>query len=82
LDIQSENFLRNTIQELAGNFTVVIIAHRLSTVENCHAVAWLEQGEVKAFGPTSEILDRYRQCMHEADSEELVQPTLSEDGIN
>ena len=39
--------------------TQIIIAHRLSTLETCHRVLWLDQGQVKAFGPTREVLSAF-----------------------
>lgn len=39
--------------------TQIIIAHRLSTLETCHRVLWLDQGQVKEFGPTREVLSAF-----------------------
>lgn len=66
LDMQSENALRRTVQELTGRYTLVIIAHRLTAVEPCQALLWLDQGAVKAFGARDEILDRYTRAMGDA----------------
>lgn len=63
LDMQNENAVRRTILALTGQITMVIIAHRLSAVESCNVLLWLEQGRVKDFGPPAELLARYRKCM-------------------
>jgi len=65
LDQASENIITETIRQLVAGTTVIIIAHRLSTVENCDRIIWLEEGRVKATGTPSEILPRYRASMEE-----------------
>ena len=63
LDQASENLITETIMKLAGDTTVISIAHRLTTVENCSRLIWLEKGRVRETGPPAEILPRYRTAM-------------------
>ncbi|MFM8529210.1 MAG: ABC transporter ATP-binding protein [Ilumatobacteraceae bacterium] len=49
LDVESEHLVRQTLEALRGRVSVVIIAHRLSTVEICDRIMVLQDGEVKAF---------------------------------
>jgi len=63
LDQASENVIASTIAGLAEKTTVIIIAHRLSTVENCDRLIWLEEGRVRDSGPPADILPRYRAAM-------------------
>ena len=49
LDVESEHLVRNTLDTLRGRVSVVIIAHRLSTLDNCDRIMVLQDGEVKAF---------------------------------
>jgi ABC-type multidrug transport system fused ATPase/permease subunit len=65
LDQASENLIAETIKGLKAETTVVIIAHRLSTVENCGRLIWLEGGRVRDTGPPAEILPRYLAVMAE-----------------
>ena len=51
--------------ELSGRLTMVIIAHRLSTVEDCDMLVWLDKGRVREIGPPNEILPVYRAEMNE-----------------
>jgi ABC-type multidrug transport system fused ATPase/permease subunit len=37
----------------------MIIAHRLSTVEHCDQVVWMEKGSVKMFGKAEEVIKAY-----------------------
>ncbi len=46
LDNKTEQYIIEAIERLKGERTVVIIAHRLSTVENCDKLFMLQNGEV------------------------------------
>ena len=63
LDIQSELAFRNTVESLCGSVTLLIVAHRLSTVERCDQILWLSEGKISALGPTGPILKQYRSQM-------------------
>jgi ABC-type multidrug transport system fused ATPase/permease subunit len=63
LDQASENVIAETISKLTTGTTVIIIAHRLTTVEHCDRLIWLEGGRVRDAGPPAEILPRYRAAM-------------------
>jgi ABC-type bacteriocin/lantibiotic exporter with double-glycine peptidase domain len=63
LDQASENLIASTVAGLAKTITVIIIAHRLTTVENCGRLIWLDKGRVRAEGPPVTILPQYRAAM-------------------
>ena len=44
------------INDLNQNFTVLIIAHRLSTLRGCDSIIELENGSVKTKGTLEELL--------------------------
>lgn len=50
LDAQSEEFIARTIDGLRGTCTVVVVAHRLSTVVNADSIVYLKAGEILASG--------------------------------
>jgi ABC-type multidrug transport system fused ATPase/permease subunit len=50
LDSQSEAAIRQSIREMAGTRTVVLIAHRLSTVRDCDVIYVLDKGRVVQSG--------------------------------
>jgi ATP-binding cassette subfamily B protein len=56
LDAQSEEAIRRTLRTLRGHTTVLIIAHRLSTVVEADRIVVLEAGRVVAQGPHEELL--------------------------
>lgn len=49
LDVRSEALIRETLRELSGRMTVVVIAHRLSTLDICDRIMVIQDGELKAF---------------------------------
>jgi ABC-type multidrug transport system fused ATPase/permease subunit len=49
LDGRSEALIRQTLKELAGTMTIVIIAHRTSTLDVCDRILVLQHGRVVAF---------------------------------
>ena len=51
---------------------MIIIAHRLSSVENCDQVIWLDKGSVKKIGVPSEILADYKISMKDRKSAEAA----------
>jgi ABC-type multidrug transport system fused ATPase/permease subunit len=55
LDGQTESDISDAIQALKGHVTVVMIAHRLSTVRNADKVVYLEGGKVLAIGSFQEV---------------------------
>ncbi len=63
LDMKNEKAIHDTILSLRNRVTMVIIAHRLSTVEGCDMVVWLDRGEVYKAGSVEEILPKYRTAL-------------------
>ncbi|MBN8536779.1 MAG: ABC transporter ATP-binding protein [Deltaproteobacteria bacterium] len=59
VDPQSEEIMVKATQEFFKNRTQIIIAHRLSTLEKCDRVIWLDKGEIKKIGPTLEIIELF-----------------------
>ena len=55
LDGQTEADISDAIQGLKGSVTVVMIAHRLSTVRNADQVIYMERGKILARGTFEEV---------------------------
>lgn len=58
LDAMSESRVQETLAGLKGNVTVVIIAHRLATLNSCDRLLVLEAGEVRALDTPSMVLEQ------------------------
>ncbi|MEQ8969610.1 MAG: ABC transporter ATP-binding protein [Coleofasciculus sp. C1-SOL-03] len=56
LDNETESRVTAAINALAGTKTLIVIAHRLSTVENCDRVYMLEKGRVVKSGSYQEVV--------------------------
>lgn len=58
LDSASEKLIQESIRALHGDVTVVIIAHRLTTIEHSDRLLVLEQGRITEEGTPQELLER------------------------
>ena len=56
LDNESEVQIQEVIENLKNKVTVLLIAHRLSTVMNCDKLLVLQNGEIKEQGSPEELL--------------------------
>ncbi len=56
LDADSEKQIAETVRALRGTCSVLVIAHRLSTVRQADRIVVLESGRVVASGPHEELL--------------------------
>ena len=56
LDAISENAIKTAIDNVSGNKTIIVIAHRLSTVKNADRIIFLEKGKIKNEGSHRELM--------------------------
>lgn len=56
LDNETESLVTEAIRSLAKHKTMIIIAHRLSTVQHCDQIYMLEKGEIIKIGNYSEVV--------------------------
>lgn len=47
-----------SISNMAGHKTIIMIAHRLNTVSNCDLIYFFENGRVNDHGTYNELLER------------------------
>jgi ABC-type multidrug transport system fused ATPase/permease subunit len=55
LDAQTESEINQSIYNLKGTVTVVIVAHRLSTARNADKVAYISYGKIESLGTFEEV---------------------------
>jgi ABC-type multidrug transport system fused ATPase/permease subunit len=58
LDNLTERAVMEAVQNLGSRKTIVLIAHRLTTVRNCDCIFLLNQGRVTASGTFAELVER------------------------
>ena len=61
LDMETEHGVMQAVQALQGDKTVIIVAHRLSTVEYCDRLYRLENARVVDEGTFGEVMNRSRE---------------------
>lgn len=55
LDGESEAAIQRTLEELKGKVTMIIVAHRISTLSICDRLAVLNEGRLTAVGTAAEL---------------------------
>lgn len=61
IDTHTEKLVNNAMDKIMENRTVLVIAHRLSTVKNCDKIIFLEKGQIKEKGTHEELLKLKKQ---------------------
>jgi ATP-binding cassette subfamily B protein len=66
LDMKSESVIRETIESLNGKVTILVIAHRLSTLNACSKLMVIQNGKLVAFATPEELAcdnDFYKEAL-------------------
>ena len=58
LDYESEKYIQDNMKEICKNRTVIIIAHRLSTVRDAHRIIVMDHGRVVESGSHEDLLEK------------------------
>jgi subfamily B ATP-binding cassette protein MsbA len=59
LDSETEKAIQDNIDQLKGQYTILIVAHRLSTIRNADEVVLMSQGRIEAKG-------RFEKLIHQS----------------
>ena len=60
LDNESEKAVKDALDRVMENKTVIVVAHRLSTIMNAHSILVMEDGAIVDCGPPSGMQDRLK----------------------
>ena len=66
LDGATERAIQSTIESLRQHVTLVVVAHRLSTVEGCDLLYWIDKGTVAMQGKSKEVLAFYKNALQQS----------------
>jgi subfamily B ATP-binding cassette protein MsbA len=58
LDSESESFIKETLDNLKGKVTIIMIAHRFSTIKEADTIIVLNNGKIEDTGTFSELTER------------------------
>ena len=64
LDNETERRISDIVRTLHGRMTLLVVAHRLSTVRTCDQVVFLKHGRVDAVGTFDEVCSRSADFAH------------------
>jgi len=55
MDSQSERNFQKTLEQIADNYTLIVVAHRLSTIKRAHRIYVMEEGRLVEQGNFSDL---------------------------
>ena len=58
LDSETEKMIQENIEALKGQYTILMVAHRLSTIKNADAIVLMDKGRIKERGNFQELIER------------------------
>lgn len=58
LDSETENFIRESLENLKGKITIIAIAHRLSTVKTADRLFLMDKGKIVQYGNFEQLKDK------------------------
>lgn len=57
LDVHSERMIQDSLEQLRGELTLVLVAHRMSTLAICDRVMVIRDGRLESIGPADGLYD-------------------------
>ena len=72
LDNETERRIVNELDAMRGGRTLIVIAHRLTTVQKCHEVFMLHDGRIAARGSYNELIKQSAEFGHLAQPDNSV----------
>ena len=55
LDVETEDSFIKMLEQIKGKMTVIVIAHRLSSIQNADSIAYMSNGEILAIGNFTDL---------------------------
>ncbi|MBO4459444.1 MAG: ABC transporter ATP-binding protein [Clostridiales bacterium] len=61
LDNLTQSSIMDTIGNISGDRTIIMVAHRLSTVKDCDRIFFMDKGKILASGTHSELMEKCKE---------------------
>lgn len=58
LDSETEKAIQDNIDSLKGYYTILIVAHRLSTIKNANRIVFMNEGKISQIGAFNELITK------------------------
>jgi subfamily B ATP-binding cassette protein MsbA len=58
LDTESEKIIQNSINAIKHKYTIIVVAHRLSTIQDADNIVVIEEGKIQESGSHNELISR------------------------
>jgi ABC-type multidrug transport system fused ATPase/permease subunit len=71
LDSETERAIQNSIEALKGKYTVLIVAHRLSTIKNVDRIVIMDKGEIVDEGSFTGLVNSSRKFKRMVELQEI-----------
>lgn len=71
LDSETEKAIQESIEKLKGQYTLLIVAHRLSTIRNADRIVLMKQGKIEITGSYEMIIKKSKAFKRMVDLQEL-----------
>lgn len=76
LDVENEKYIQESLNKLTKKKTVIIISHRMKSIENVDQIIVMKDGQIEDFGRHEELIERsktYKKMIESSkNSEEFV----------
>lgn len=71
LDSETERIIQESIESLQGQYTLIIVAHRLATIRNVDQVVYMHDGNIEDQGSFDELVARHERFKKMVELQEL-----------
>jgi subfamily B ATP-binding cassette protein MsbA len=71
LDSETEKIIQENIDNLKGKYTILIVAHRLSTIKNADRIVFMKKGRIESIGTYIDLLNSHKSFKKMVELQEL-----------
>lgn len=61
LDSETEKMIQESMEALKGEYTILMVAHRLSTIKNADKIVYMNEGEIDTIGTYADLIGQVKE---------------------